>query len=150
MRNFDEVWDAETEDDRAFVLRGERFVLKQAVRPETMAEKLGSLDRVRQQDDATIADVMVAVDEFVLAMVEPGDDAEGRYRKIREREENGLNAARMLQLQQWIVERQTTLVEDQTGRPTGSPRASSGGRRTAPTSSTGGSSSQALRAVSGR
>lgn len=150
MRNFDVVWDKDSLDTRTFQLRGETFVLKDAVRPEALGEKLDALDAARTSPDTTFLDVMLVIDDFIVSMLVPdggGPDAEARYRKLREQEEGGLSAARIQEVSSWIIEMQTGIVEEETGRPTGSPPGSSRGPRRGARSSTGGSSSRDLQAV---
>ena len=149
-RNFDVIWGADSLDARTFVMGGETFVVREAVRPEVLGAELSKLDAVREADDTGFVDVINAVDEFVIAMIEPdggGEDAAGRYRKLREVEDGGLSAGRIQQVRAWIIEKQTTEVEEQTGFPTTPPPASSRGPRRSGRSSTADSSSQGLQAV---
>lgn len=141
MKNFDEIWDQETEEDRSFVVRGEKFTLRPAVRPERMMEVLQPLDALRADPNSSVAAVMAAMDDFVLELIEPDPDSEARWRALRAREDGGLSAAHLRQIHEWMLERQSGVVEEQTGFPTTSQPASSPTRGRRAGRSTGGSSS---------
>lgn len=129
MKNFDVARAERANRDRGFKIGGEEFLRKTGVRPEIMIawEALGT----NQDSEA----VLNAVDEIVVGFLDPTNDAEARYRKIREREEDPVTLADLVELVQW-------LVEEETGRPTQQPSASTSGDGGTSTTSTDVSSSR--------
>lgn len=82
-----------------------------------------------------LAEQLVLLDATMVALIEAGDDAHGRYRAIRERVEDPLEVADLMAVIKWVT-------EVDTGRPTGAPDGLPPGREaTAGTSSTPASSS---------
>jgi hypothetical protein len=126
-------------DDRSFVIAGETFVRRAAVRPEV----LNGFDRVEADSPNSVT--LTVMDEMFLELVEGGEDggeAEDRYRALRASTdpETLLTLEDLSEVVEW-------LVEEQVGRPTGSPSDSSRGQKRTGTTSTRGSSSPATQAA---
>lgn len=129
MKNFDEERAHRASQDRDFKIGGEVFRARSSVKPELLApyESLDGTDSAMK--------ALEVIDELLLAMIEPVDDAHARYRAIRERVEDAVSIEDLQELVKW-------LMEVQTARPTGQPVDSSTGRGATGTTSTGTSSSQ--------
>lgn len=128
MKNFDEARQARFDQDRDFQIGGQVFRARASVRPELLAP-YESLD-----ENTSASDALVIIDDLLVAMIEPNDDAHARYRTLREREEDAVGMEDLQELVKW-------LMEVQTGRPTEQPGGSSAGPGTPGTTSTGTSSS---------
>jgi hypothetical protein len=135
-RNFDSEWaDRKSVEARTFVMGGETFVLKAAVRPEVFDE----IQDVRE--GGSIAETYKIIDDQFLMFVEDENgEAEKRYRALREKPD-GLGVRDLREVLDWMV-------EEHTGRPPTSQPASPPTPKRTGTRSTGGSSSRALTAVS--
>ena len=131
MKDFDEGRVAALntpEADRTFVIGGETFTCRASVRPEVMFE-IAEMDA-----DTPSPQVFAIIDRLVLNMIEPVNDAQNRWRALREREDDPLTINDLNGLVSW-------LVEQQAGRPTEAPSLSLPGRETNGTPSTASSSS---------
>lgn len=115
MKNFDESrkHDHVPVEDRTFVIGGEVFVAKEDVHPSVLT----AFDRL---EDANVETTLAVIDETILSMVEPTDNAAERYRAVRARTDDPIKLDVMVELARWLVEMQT-------GRPTGQPSASAPG-----------------------
>lgn len=134
MKDFDQDWqERKSVEARTFRFCGETFVMKKAVKPETLAIR-DDID-----ENAPVSTAMAALDDLFLSMVEPDGDAEARYRAVRELPD-GLGIADMNEIIDYLVEKQT-------GRPPTQPSASSPSPGRTGTRSTGGSSRQGIRAA---
>lgn len=113
MKNFDESRAARRrpEDARSFVIGGQTFVLKQGVRPEALAV----FDAI--SNDSSIPETMGAWDSLFLELVEDREDAHTRYMKLRQDTIDPLTIDDLQELVMWMMEQVT-------GRPTGSPSGS--------------------------
>jgi hypothetical protein len=120
--------------DRTFVLCGEAFVTRASVRPDVLT----AYDEINEA--TTITRTLEIVDEVIIAFLDKGANAVERYKKIRTNDEDPVTMSDLLDLVQW-------LIEVQTNRPTGPPVDSSSPPSPSGTSSTGGSSSKAIRAA---
>lgn len=130
MKNFDSEWaERKSVDARTFVMCGERFVMKRAVRPEDLAIR-DDID-----ENAPIEETMAALDDLFLSMVEHDDGAVDRYKALRAKPDE-LGIGDLNEVIDYLIERQT-------GRPPTSPSASSLGAGRHGTRSTGGSSRRA-------
>lgn len=117
-----------TREDRTFKLHGEYFTVRSGVRPESLAGFDGF------NDDASIAESMGAVDQMFRLMVEPDELAHERYDTIRADEVDPLTVEDLREVVEWML-------EVATGRPTGSPSASTDGPKVSGTPLTDVSSS---------
>jgi hypothetical protein len=119
-----------TEGDRMFILCGEEFVVRPAVKPETLLPFAG----IDQDTDPLVA--LAAIDDLFKALVEPRNNSVARYEKIRKADDDDvLNNEDLLDLAMW-------LIEVASGRtPTGSPSSSTLGDEPTGESSTESSSS---------
>jgi len=137
-KNFDQEWEGrKSVEARTFVMGGETFVLKKAVRPELFDE----MEDI--PDDADIAATYAVIDGQFLSMIEDGEegeDAEKRYRALRAQEEV-LGVRDLREVLDWMV-------EEHTGRPPTSQSDSQRSRARTAGRSTAGSSSRGLREVS--
>jgi hypothetical protein len=135
VKNFDNDWSARRAvENRTFQICGEQFVIKEAPRPESL-----DID-TNIGEESTLEGTMKALDDLLLSLIETeGNDAETRYRAIRERPVGGLGINDVRDIIDWAMELLT-------GRPPTSQNASSPGSTRTGTRSTGGSS---LKAVSG-
>lgn len=127
MKNFDQDWqERKSAEARTFQVGGQVFVMKKAVKPELL--------KIREDmtEDAPVEEAMAALDDLFLSMIESGEDAEARYRALREDPE-GLSIGDMNEVIDWLIQRQT-------GRPPTQPSGSSPSRGRAGTRSTAGSS----------
>jgi hypothetical protein len=136
MRNFDEGRHARrrTEEERTFVLHGETFVLRAAVRPEV----LNAFDLI--SDASGVTETMKALDEMFVDLIDDRDGAADRYATIRADDTDPITLEDLDDVVKWMIE----VV---TGRPTSSPSGSTDGREATGTTSTVDSSSQALQAA---
>ncbi len=132
MKNFDtdRKKRQRTKEQRTFQVCGETFVMKKAIRPEALA----AFDDLTE--DASLRESMEIIDGMFLTLIEKDDDAEARYRAVREQEDDPLSIDDIREMIDWMV-------EESSGRPTGSPSVSTGGREPTGTSSTDESSSLA-------
>jgi len=124
MKDFDIARDERSAQDRDFRIGGESFRMKSAVRPEAMIGYEGLTG------ETSALDALRVVDDMVISFLE-GADAEARYRKLRERDEDPVSMDDLNALVEW-------LVTEQTGRPTQVPSPSSGGHESTGASSTDG------------
>lgn len=132
MKDFDREWEErESDDARAFTVRGVTFYRKRAIRLETLFQAEAAID-----SDEAAAD---ALDRQVLKFIEDRDGAHDHYRELRSREDDGLGFRHVQDLKRW-------LIEEETGLPTTAPSVSRNGRDSNDATSTAPSS---LRAVGG-
>ncbi len=131
VKNFDEARRAKhkAEGERTFVLGDETFVLRPAIHPSIL-ERYDDLD-----NDTPVKETMEIVDDLIVALIEPRDGAEDRYRAVRANQDDPISVEDLQDLIRWMM-------EIQTGRPTGPPGDSSPGETSAVTSLMGGSFSQ--------
>lgn len=101
--------------EREFMLGGQVFVHKVAVRPEAMTEWED------MPDDVTAADALLITDKTVLAFIEDDGDAHARYRAVRENEDDPLTVTDIGKVLVWLIGKAT-------GRPTGARLLSTAGR----------------------
>lgn len=130
MKDFDSARLAKraSEDDRTFKLGGETFVALPSVHPSVLA----AYDKINA--GSNITETLEVVDDVILNMIDPRDDAHGRYLQVRAEKTEPITIDDLLELVKW-------LLEAQTDRPTGPPSASGSGPRPTETSSTVASSS---------
>lgn len=117
-------------EEREFILGGEPFVAMANIRPEVLAE----FEKI--QKDTPALEVLQILDDLIVQMIEPDDDAETRYRAVRARTKEPVTMQALQTVGEW-------LVEIATGRPTGPPVDSSASHATTGDTSTGDSSSPA-------
>lgn len=139
MKNFDEQRRKRLEQDRGFTIGGETFIRRPSVRPEAVSP----WEAVASNPAMSNTDILAAIDETIINLIEPGEKGEAhkRWHKLREREEDALNLGDMIDVITW-------LVEEQAQRPTQPSSDSSSEPGTTETPSTDGSSSPGLQAVS--
>jgi hypothetical protein len=137
-KNFDQEWESRRAvENRTFVICGETFVLKKAIRPELFDQMQDT------PEGGDIADTFAVIDDQFLSMIEDGEegqDAAQRYRALRA-QPDALGVRDLREVIDWMV-------EEATGRP---PTSQSDLPRTPARTarrSTGGSSSRGLAAVS--
>ena len=103
MRNFDEerVGRQKPAAERTFQLGGETFMVKAAVKPESLSgfDELQALG-----DDPAITDAMAKIDDIILALLVNPREAEPRYRAVRDNEEDAIDAETLRNLMEWAVE----------------------------------------------
>lgn len=118
MKNFDtdreERRRAALEAERGFQIGGETFLRAIEVKPDSLAP----MDRMRPaKRDATgkvieagsgIGEDVAAIDEVILAMIDPVDGSHERYLALRARDEDILTLEDLRALSEWLLE-QTTL-----------------------------------------
>lgn len=126
-RDFDQERAERAAADRRFRIGGETFVRKASVRPEVLVKY------ETMTITANGTDTLKMIDECVIDLIEPDDDAAGRWTAIREREEDPISLLDIQELAQW-------LIEGLTNRPTERPSRSTRGPGRTRTTSTGGSS----------
>ena len=115
-KNFDDARRAreqETRADREFVLGGQTFFAKMAVRPEVLT-RWNDIS-----EEMELSEVLGITDEVILDLLENVDDTPGRYKAVRDNEEDPIPLSDLLEVAQW-------LVEVQTGRPIEAPSVSGG------------------------
>lgn len=118
-KTFDERLAARKAADRTFILRGVQFTRRPSVSPDEFDEA----DKAREeaQEDGDEEKWTNALDRMILVYLD-GEDAEENWRKVRAiRGEDAVTIADMEDIARW-------LVEEDTGRPTQAPEASTGGR----------------------
>jgi hypothetical protein len=127
MKNFDieRAKRNRTREERTFQIGGEVFTLKNRVRPEALA---GFDDLTK---DSTVGETMAAWDEMFLTMVEPEDDAAGRYARLRTDDADPLGLDDLQELVEWMLEevggnRPTTPSSASTPTPAGTGTPSTG------------------------
>lgn len=129
MRDYDVGRRARLARDREFRIGGETFVRRATVRPEEWAE----------WEDLTpgidLVEFMAVLDRTVCALIEPDDDAAGRWMALRERGDDAITFEDARDVIAW-------LVGEQAGRPTDLPLVSTVPPVAIGTSSTDDSSSQ--------
>lgn len=132
MKNFDEQRALRLKADRGFQIGGEQFVRRASVRPEAVEP----WERVGSDPDLTSKDVLGAMDETIINLIEPGTKGEAhrRWVKLRGREADAINLGDLIDLVTW-------LIEEQAQRPTLPSSNSSPEPGTTGTPSTDGSSS---------
>ena len=137
MKNFDEeLWEErESDEARAFVIRGETFYRKKAIRLETLFQAETIDTDESDGGDQAAAEIL---DRQILRFIEDRDGAHDRYRALREREDDGLGYRHIQDLKRW-------LIEEETGLPTTAPSASPNGRASSTERSTARSSSPAAK-----
>lgn len=128
MKNFDEARAARKNSDRAFQIGGETFVMRSGVRPESL------IAYETMTGDMAAGDALTVIDDLVLTLIEPHDNATERYRNIRANEDEPVTLADLQELVKWMV-------ESQAARPTLPPSPSPGGRGNTGTTLTAVSSS---------
>lgn len=128
MKNFDDKRRIRLEADRQFTIGGETFTQKTGLRPEVLLpwENIGA--------DTPASEVLATIDQLVHDFIEPADDAHARWDALRKRDDDPVTLQDLQELVEW-------LIEEQTGRPTSPPSASTPSAPTQPTGSTEGSSS---------
>lgn len=126
MKDFDEARAERMQRDRSFKIGGETFTRRLAVRPEAMEE----FARMRR-DEAELAGFEI-FDRTFYAFVEP--EGHERWKQLREREDDPLNYADIMEVCGW-------LVAEETGRPTRALSLSTPGPERSETTSTDDSSS---------
>jgi hypothetical protein len=134
VKDFDEARAERSTRDRSFKIGGETFTRRLAVRPEAMEE----FARMRK-DDVDLAGFEI-FDRTFYAFVEP--DGHERWKALREREDDPLNYADIMDVCAW-------LVAEETGRPTPALSLSTSGQERSATTSTEGSSSPEGAATTG-
>lgn len=137
MKNFDQqrAARAQTADDRTFLIGGEQFICRAGIRPEVLTP-YEDLD-----GSQSASETLVIIDEMVVSCIESYDDAEGRYRRLRAREDDPVTLDDLTEIAKW-------LLETVTGKsPTKSPADSSQRRGETGTPSTENSSSPELQAA---
>lgn len=115
-KNFDDARrkrEQQTREEREFVLGGETFYAKMAVRPEVLA-RWNDIS-----EDMDLKQVLTITDEVILALLESVDNTFERYTAVRANEEDPIPLSDLLEVAQW-------LVEVQTGRPIEPPSVSGG------------------------
>lgn len=127
MHNFDPERKERQTTDRDFILGGMEFRRRASVRPEVMIE-FEDLPR-----GAGAAKSLQVMDNLIIDYLEP--EYHDAYRELRQREEDAVNARDLAEVVNW-------LIGGSTGRPTGAPSHSTGGRATTGTDSTEGSSTE--------
>jgi hypothetical protein len=133
-KDFDSEWaERRSVDARSFKFCGETFVMRKAIKPETMAIR----DTITE--DSPMEESMAALDDLFLSMIEHGEDAEARYRALRDADDE-LGIRDISDVLDWMIEQQT-------GRPPTSRGASMDGHSRTGTPSTAASSSRALTAA---
>lgn len=125
MQDFDVERSERTAVDRTFKIGGEVFVMKAAVRPETM------IGYEAINEDTQPEDVLRIIDDLIVSFIEGGEDAAQRYRDVRAREDDAVSMRDLNALTDWMIGRQT-------GRPPTPPSSSMGGAETTQDSSTAG------------
>lgn len=125
MKDFDQERALRSSADREFRIGGVTFTRKASVRPEVLFEYE---DMPR---DVGAAEAMAIMDRTLVQFLE-GDDAEARYRAMREQTEDAVTVNDLTALLKW-------LIAESTGRPTlpPSPSTAGHGQTTATTQSTG-------------
>ena len=130
MKNFDEARRNRqaSRDDRTFQLGGETFVLRTGIRPDVLApyDDLGP--------NTTTVDTLKILDQLLLDLVEPDENAAERYHAIRANEQDPVEMSDLLDVIEWAT-------EVYTARPTGKPSVSEPGQPPTGMSSTADSSS---------
>lgn len=113
MKDFDQGRKArkKTREERTFVLHGETFVARNALHPDVLSE----YDGIDENDNASV--ILATIDNMIVEMIEPDDDAAVRYTAIRVDREDPVTLEDLMDLVKWVI-------EVQTGRPTGQPGAS--------------------------
>lgn len=117
-KNFDEKRAARAAFmDRNFILGGEEFTMRAAVRPEALVA-YESLDA-----SADISTTLGIIDGLIIAFLEPGPggDAHSRYRQIRERDEDPISVEDLQELVEWMMEVYTARPTEQPGESSESP-----------------------------
>lgn len=136
MKDFDAARREREKRDRSFTIGGQEFTRKVGLRPE---ELLLWNEATSGEKVPTEKEWIDVYDETVLAMLEPGQ--EDKWTQVRADQANPLTVHDLLELIKW-------LLTELSGRPTGQPSDSSDGLDSTETTSTGGSDSRALTAVS--
>lgn len=121
MKNFDQDLGRTNrrEADRMFQIGGETFTRKASVRPEVLTE-FEDMDAGHPA-----ADALRIIDDLIVELLEPHDNAAARWHALREREEDALSAEDMQSLVEW-------LIGEMTGRPTSKPSSSTSSPATLP------------------
>lgn len=121
-KNFDEQREARVHRDREFTIAGERFTIKAAVRPETIAE----WDRVTT--DTPSDDGIQACERIVESFL--GDQQYALWQQLRASDLDGnpISVEDMVAVVQWMVEANT-------GHPTAPPVSSTRGPQVTDTTS---------------
>ncbi len=127
VKNFDLERAKRASQNRQFKIGGVTLTRRASVRPEAMME----WEAVTPLTPP--ADVIAAIDNTIVAMVENGGHK--AWKALRAREDDAVTLGDMLEVMQW-------LVEEQSGRPTLPPSPSSTEPVSSGTTSTGASSSR--------
>jgi hypothetical protein len=131
MKNFDEQRSerlSRAEDERTFVIGGEPFLVRAAVRPEA-TEPWEDIE-----PGLSHGETLANCDQTILNLIEPAGDAHERWRNLRAREDDPVTLQDMLELIPWMI-------GTAAGRPTEPPESSSDGRGSTGTTLTAASSS---------
>ncbi len=151
MHDFDIERAERQKADRSFKIAGETFARRASVRPEALEEWEDYTPIGRSQ-----AEALAVIDRTIKALIEPGakGEAHKRWDNLRKRDDDPVTLADMIGLrdEEGVLLRDGLiqwLTAEMAGRPTGPSVSSSGGPGASETSSTEGSSSPGLRAVSG-
>lgn len=113
MKDFDSERVTTSKEAREFQIRGEKFVRREAVRPEATA------DFEDLKPDSGAHRTLEIIDKLICDFIED-DGAHDRYRTLRQREDNPITLDDLLQVANWVT-------GEVAGRPTGSPSDSSTG-----------------------
>lgn len=114
MKDFDLDRVNTSEEARQFRLRGEVFVRRDSVRPDTTI----AFEDLTPED--TAQHTLTVIDDLVLGFIEDDGGAHARYRSLREREADPVTLQDLIKMSQW-------LIAENAGRPTGPSSGSSTG-----------------------
>lgn len=96
--------DAKEFGDKPFTFRGETF----HVRPSVKYGVIKSVAGIAEADDGNR--VFSVIEEAVLSLIDPRDDAHERFRQVCDQEKFPVTFKNLISLLNW-------LIEEQTGRP---------------------------------
>lgn len=116
MKDFDQERQYRSDRDRDFKIAGQHFRARSSVRPEVLmpfSEIDGTTDG---------AEVLKVIDDLVLNMIEPNDDAHARWRQVRELEgDEAVSLGDLQDLAEWLSEVQMARPSERPGDSSSGP-----------------------------